>query len=187
MREFKYATSRVSPFIALLRDVCMACFRFLRPSWMTAARCFFRRSTEHGGKALTDSARHHSAKDARAEDCPVGGSWVKVGDVGNFPAKRAVIDIAGWSVLLIRVGSSFVAVENDCPHLGSRLADGRLKGLVIECALHRYRWDIVTGQPVLGSRGQWNRPLHTFPVCVNRGRVLVKCPSSSGSLAGGEQ
>ena len=57
------------------------------------------------------------------------------------------------------IKGKIVAIENECPHLGTRLSDGQVNGRSIRCAAHGYRWDLKTGRSLQGPRGPRRRPL----------------------------
>ena len=88
----------------------------------------------------------------RRRSSRVDTRWVDVGGLADLRANRLVADLDGTSVLVVRAGRSLAAVENECPHLGQQLSDGQVRGRVIRCAAHGYRWDLVTGQSVQGLR-----------------------------------
>ena len=99
--------------------------------------------------------------------------WVDVGGLADLRANRLVADLNGTSVLVVRAGRALAAVENECPHLGQQLSDGQVRGRVIRCAAHGYRWDLVTGQSVQGLRLQRRRPLREVPVRLVGDRILL--------------
>jgi nitrite reductase/ring-hydroxylating ferredoxin subunit len=86
------------------------------------------------------------------------------------PGKTRSLDLAGWRVLLCNVAGEFFAVEDRCSHANVALADGKLRGCILECPLHGGKFDVRDGSvksppPV--------RPLATFAVRVREGRVEV--------------
>ena len=112
--------------------------------------------------------------DANADAAKAGDMrWVDVGGLADLRANRLVVDVNGTSVLVVRIGRSLAAIENECPHLGQRLSDGRVSGRVIQCAAHGYRWDLATGRSVSGLRVQRRRPLREVPVRLDGDRILL--------------
>ena len=103
----------------------------------------------------------------------VDGRWVDVGGLADLRDNRLVADVNGISVLVVRAGRALAAVENECPHLGQQLSDGQVRGRVIRCAAHGYRWDLVTGQSVQGLRLQRRRPLREVPVRLVGDRIML--------------
>lgn len=60
-----------------------------------------------------------------------------------------------------------------CTHAGAPLCDGYFDGHVIECPLHQGGFDIRDGRALFAPV---TRPLKTYPVKVEAGRVLVQVP-----------
>ncbi|HEY5398237.1 MAG TPA: Rieske (2Fe-2S) protein [Trebonia sp.] len=101
--------------------------------------------------------------------------WVHVGGLADLHDNRMVVEMNGTSVLVVRTGRALAAIENECPHLGQRLSDGEVRGRVIQCAAHGYRWDLATGRPVQGLRMQRRRPLREVPVRLAGDRIMLAC------------
>ena len=103
--------------------------------------------------------------------------WVDVGALGDLRDNRLVVEVKDASILVVRAGRSIVAVENECPHLGTRLSEGQVRGRAIRCAAHGYRWDLTTGRSLQGPRGPRRRPLREVPVRLAGDRILVAWPA----------
>ena len=71
------------------------------------------------------------------------------------------------AVFRARRGEPF-AVEADCPHKGGRLADGLLGSTTLICPLHAWKFDLRSGQALMGSCG-----LRTFAVRVDEAERIV--------------
>jgi 3-phenylpropionate/trans-cinnamate dioxygenase ferredoxin subunit len=87
-------------------------------------------------------------------------------------------------ILLARVGDDFYAAEGRCPHMGGRLAEGKLEKTVVTCPRHHSQFDLVDGHVVRWT--DWSglklsmarvlkspRPVKTYRVKVEGGKVLV--------------
>jgi nitrite reductase/ring-hydroxylating ferredoxin subunit len=112
--------------------------------------------------------------DANEPDAPEEQArWVDVGGLADLRDNRLVVDMNGTSVLVVRTGRALAAIENECPHLGQRLSDGEVRGRVIQCAAHGYRWDLATGQPLQGLRVQRRRPLLGVQVRLAGDRIML--------------
>jgi nitrite reductase/ring-hydroxylating ferredoxin subunit len=131
-------------------------WRFRRPSAAAGPGAF---ATDGGG----DEADANTA----------GLRWVDVGGLADLRDNRLVASLNGTSVLVVRAGRALAAVENECPHLGQQLSDGEVRGRVIRCAAHGYRWDLATGQSVQGLRLQRRRPLREVPVRLVGDRIML--------------
>lgn len=103
--------------------------------------------------------------------------WVDVGALGDLRDNRLLVEVNGTSVVVVRAGRSIVAVENECPHLGSRLSDGKVRRRTIRCAAHGYRWDLATGRSLPGPGGPQWRPLREVPVRLDGNRIMLACPA----------
>jgi nitrite reductase/ring-hydroxylating ferredoxin subunit len=104
--------------------------------------------------------------------------WVDVGALGDLRDNRLVVEVNGVSLVVVRAGRSIVAIENECPHLGSRLSEGQVRGRVIRCAAHGYRWDLTTGRSLQGPRGPRRRPLREVPVRLAGDRIMLAWPTA---------
>ena len=91
----------------------------------------------------------------------------------------------GHKILLARVGDSYYAAENRCPHMGGNLSQGKLEGFVVTCPLHGSQFDLRTGQVVRWLRGSGlfstvakvlksPRQLNTYNVKVENDRILIE-------------
>ena len=62
------------------------------------------------------------------------------------------IEMAGERVAAFhtRTGQIF-AVQADCPHKGGPLADGLLGGTTLLSPLHARKFELATGEPILGG------------------------------------
>lgn len=78
-------------------------------------------------------------------------------------------------VLVVRARGRVFAVENRCPHLGSRLDSGDVRGLTITCIAHGRRFDLITGR-CKSEPGRRARPLVTMRTWVDNGRVWLAAP-----------
>ena len=69
-----------------------------------------------------------------------------------------------------RAGRLF-AVQASCPHLGGPLADGLVGGTTLICPLHSWKFDLATGDVLMGECG-----LKTYPVRLNKDGQIVLTP-----------
>jgi len=103
--------------------------------------------------------------------------WVEVCRVDEIPAptgmRMAVID--GWlEILIVRSGTEIYAIENICTHEGGWLSEGMLyPPHMISCLDHLAKFDVRTGEVLTQPQHGHARPLATFPVKVEDGKVLV--------------
>ena len=99
------------------------------------------------------------------------------------------VSAEGHDLLVARVGEVYYAADERCPHMGSRLSRGTLAGTVVTCPWHHSRFDLSDGRVIAWT--DWSgpkkalaktlkppRPLKTYPVRVERGRLLVEFEAS---------
>jgi len=107
----------------------------------------------------------------------------KVGDLKDGAMKEVLVQ--GREILLARVGNKYYAADGRCPHLGGRLAQGKLEGTVVTCPLHGSRFDLADGHVVrwlkgsgvlsaMGKALKGPRPINTYRVKLEGNGVLVE-------------
>ncbi len=103
-------------------------------------------------------------------------------DLSEGSMKMVLVE--GQEILLARVGDHYYAVENRCPHMGGNLSQGLLEGTVITCPRHHSQFDLTDGHVIrwtdfggikksIGKLFKSPRPLKTYPVKVEDGKILV--------------
>lgn len=58
---------------------------------------------------------------------------------------KVFADLGTHGVIVCRVAGTLHAVENNCSHRDTPLADGRLRGALLTCPLHGAQFDVRTG------------------------------------------
>jgi nitrite reductase/ring-hydroxylating ferredoxin subunit len=89
------------------------------------------------------------------------------GDIA--PGSGRIVEAGGRTVAVFNVDGVFHAIDNQCPHRGGPLGDGRLDGAIVTCPWHGYRYDVRTGGHQLSA--SFNVPC--YPVTVEGGVVYV--------------
>jgi nitrite reductase/ring-hydroxylating ferredoxin subunit len=100
------------------------------------------------------------------------------------PGERRIVQAGRRSIGVFRVGDSFYAINNYCPHQGGPLCLGRTKPWVsstgpgdyamaeqealVACPWHGWEYDLATGQSFLGPG---EPPARTYEVSVETGGV----------------
>jgi 3-phenylpropionate/trans-cinnamate dioxygenase ferredoxin subunit len=112
-------------------------------------------------------------------------SWRRVAalaDLGDDAPLAVTLD--DTPIALCRVAGAVHAVSDLCTHEYVRLSGGTLDGGVIECPLHRARFDVVTGRCLARPA---EADLDVYPVRVADGAIWIRldgpgsAPSSSAS------
>ena len=82
--------------------------------------------------------------------------------------------VSGERIAVFRARSGeLYAVQAECPHKGGPLADGLLGGTTLICPLHAWKFDLRSGEALMGSCG-----LRTFAVRRDQdGRIVVTMPA----------
>jgi 3-phenylpropionate/trans-cinnamate dioxygenase ferredoxin component len=73
-------------------------------------------------------------------------------------------------IAVFRVGDSYYATDNVCPHAYALLTDGFVEGDKIECPLHGAVFHIPTGRCLAAPA---ESDLTTYPVKLDGERILV--------------
>ena len=96
--------------------------------------------------------------------------FVAVAHLDQLPPGRGmVVTIRGLAVALFNVEGTVYAMEDACRHAGASLGAGELRGTIVRCPAHGWRYDVCTGQTL-------NEPdygVACFPVQVVDGTILV--------------
>jgi 3-phenylpropionate/trans-cinnamate dioxygenase ferredoxin component len=107
----------------------------------------------------------------------------KAGELADGGKQKVVLD--GQEIMLARVGGSYYALANRCPHMGGDLSAGRLEGTIITCPRHGSQFDVRDGHNI-----RWTdrsgivlfgfkllkspRPTRTYQVKVEGGDILIE-------------
>jgi nitrite reductase/ring-hydroxylating ferredoxin subunit len=105
----------------------------------------------------------------------------KVGKARDFPDRRGkAVVVSGVPVAVFREGSRFVAVGDTCPHMRASLADGKLDGAHVECRMHGWKFDVLTGR----SQSRTGASVRVYEVRVEEGDVFLRAPASAAPPEG---
>src|SRR5262245_62797293 len=80
---------------------------------------------------------------------------VTLGSVQAIPGGEGrTFDVGTRRIAVFRTRQGEVfATQALCPHRGGPLADGLLGGTTVVCPLHAWKFDLMTGAPVVGTCG----------------------------------
>lgn len=113
-------------------------------------------------------------------------NFVKAADTGDFQdGTKNKVTVEGKEILLAKIGGSYYAIDNKCPHMGGNLCAGQLKGSVITCPLHGSQFDVTDGRVVRWLKGSGiltaigkvlksPRPIKTYTVKVEGNDILIE-------------
>jgi 3-phenylpropionate/trans-cinnamate dioxygenase ferredoxin subunit len=114
------------------------------------------------------------------------GDFVKAGNTGEFQdGSKKKVTVNWQEIMQVRVGNSYYAVGNRCPHMGGELSAGKLDGTTITCPRHGSQFDIIDGHNIRWMKGSGlfsavgkalksPRPLPTYKVKIEGDSVLVE-------------
>jgi 3-phenylpropionate/trans-cinnamate dioxygenase ferredoxin subunit len=113
---------------------------------------------------------------------------VEIAGTGELvPGMMKKVTVRGHEYLLVRDGDRFYCTDNRCPHLDADLSTGFLVGTILTCPLHHSRFDITDGHVIrwtdlsgrilsMARKQKPPRPLRTYRVTVDGGKILVDIP-----------
>ena len=114
------------------------------------------------------------------------GSFLEAGNTGEFnDGSRKKVQLKGQEIMLARIGHSYYAVSNRCPHLGGDLSAGKLEGTVVTCPRHGSQFDITNGSVVRWLKGPGllsvvsklvkpEKSLQTYNVRIDGENILIE-------------
>ncbi len=124
-------------------------------------------------EAAATAPAHTPARHAAA------GGWIEVGDaalLGREDVIRFDHDRRTYAIYQTS-GGHYHATDGICTHGNTHLADGLVKGTIIECPKHNGRFDITDGSP---QRAPACVALRTYPVENRSGRLFLNIDQAGG-------
>jgi nitrite reductase/ring-hydroxylating ferredoxin subunit len=103
---------------------------------------------------------------------------------------RQVVRVGEEEILLLKLGSTVVAVGNRCPHQGVRLDSGQVEGTTIHCSGHGWKFDVCDAGLV---RHWWQRSINygrrarlkVFRVVLDDQDILIQLVHPRQSMSAG--
>lgn len=79
-----------------------------------------------------------------------GERWERLATLVELPpGSLRRVTRGDLDVLLAHTAEGIVALEDRCPHMAAPFSAGALDGCIVACPLHRGRFDLATGDPVV--------------------------------------
>jgi len=110
-------------------------------------------------------------------------SVLKVDELSDGTMKT--VNTGGQAILIAKLGNTYYAVDNRCPHRGGNLSQGKLSGTIVTCPLHGSQFDLQDGHVVRWTN--WGgvavamakvikspRPLKKYPMKLENGQIMVE-------------
>jgi pyruvate oxidase len=105
--------------------------------------------------------------------------WFKVSEVDGLDDGRVrAVTVDRRTIALCRVGDTFGALDNRCPHQGGPLGEGSIENGWLRCPWHGYDFDPLTGRSPEGLDDK----VPTFPVEERDDGVYVALPQRSDDV-----
>jgi nitrite reductase/ring-hydroxylating ferredoxin subunit len=104
--------------------------------------------------------------------------FVDLGPVDALPSGAAVLckEPGGRRFVCVREGDVVHALDDRCPHQGYPLSQGDLRGGVLTCAWHNWKFEVATGACTFGGE-----PVRRYPTRIEDGRVKLDLALDRGA------
>jgi nitrite reductase (NADH) small subunit len=108
-------------------------------------------------------------------DAMTSSSWVDIGPIDSIPVRgaRIVKSAAGCIAVFRTSADAAFAIDDACPHKAGPLSQGIVHGNAVTCPLHNWVISLETGKALGADAGS----VRTYPIRVERGRLLLDCSS----------
>jgi NAD(P)H-dependent nitrite reductase small subunit len=104
----------------------------------------------------------------------MSGEWHKAGSASEITEDEPMgIEIGGKHIAVFKLGDTFHATDNVCPHAFALLSDGFVEDGAVECPLHAAKFDIITGKCLAEPAED---DLATYEVKLEGGMIMVLVP-----------
>jgi 3-phenylpropionate/trans-cinnamate dioxygenase ferredoxin subunit len=81
-------------------------------------------------------------------------------------------------ILIVNVAGEFCAIDNRCSHMGGDLSRGTLEGDIVTCPRHGSRFNVKTGEAVIGPKIlvlRFNtKNLSSYPIRIEGKNLLIE-------------
>ncbi|GGC05957.1 hypothetical protein GCM10011352_35210 [Marinobacterium zhoushanense] len=97
--------------------------------------------------------------------------WQDIGDANLLaPGEHQVVELPGYSVLVVNLQGEYYAVENICPHDGGELGEGLIEQDTVTCPRHGACFSLKNGEVLAPPAFE---DLRCFQVRLDAGRLLL--------------
>lgn len=86
------------------------------------------------------------------------------------PGKSKVLRVVGRDIALFNVNGTVYALDDACPHAGVSLGASKLRGSIVTCRGHGFRYDVTTGSCI--SIAGLRAASHTVEII--EGKIFVR-------------
>ena len=111
---------------------------------------------------------------------PLDDNWVACLPLSKLvEGKGLSFEAQGFRLALFLIQGKVFAIDELCPHANGPLSRGWLEGECLVCPLHRWKFDLATGQCLTNP----NNPINQYVTRVDRtGIIWVKKNNERSSL-----
>ena len=81
------------------------------------------------------------------------------------------VDAAGHQIVIAKVEGTYYAISNRCPHMGARLVEGTLEGVIVTCPKHGSQFDLRDGSVVRWTK--WSGLLASASKLVRSPKQII--------------
>jgi len=170
---------------AAVKDDCPEPYPSLLNAWLEIVPAVFRQVKDPAWhvKRKLPAPKGRVAEGTHASKAkPDADGWLEVcaaSDLGEEDVIR--FDHGKRTYALIRDGEgALYATDGICTHGNTHLADGLVKGRIIECPKHNGRFNLSDGSP---ARAPICRGLATYPIKERDGRIFLNVARGGGAGA----
>jgi nitrite reductase/ring-hydroxylating ferredoxin subunit len=97
-------------------------------------------------------------------------AFIEVARLDQLASGRGMtVTVRGVPVALFNVEGTVYAIDDTCRHEGVSLGSGELRGTIVRCRAHGWRYDVTTGHTLHDPEERVTR----YPVQVVDGTILV--------------
>jgi len=173
----------------LIKDDCPPPYRSILNAWREILPTVLRQVKDpaYHVKRRLPAPKSRVAEGIRKVDAePNADGWIDVcaaGDLGPADVLRCDHQRKTYALIRDEDGRLF-ATDGICTHGNTHLADGLVKGGIIECPKHNGRFNLADGSP---ARAPVCRGLATYPLEDRAGRLYLNVRHPGGAAARVEQ
>ena len=168
-----------------VKDDCPPPYTSLWNAWREIAPALLRQVKEpawHVKRQLPESKARASDKARRTDASPDAEGWIEVCAAADLGVEDVIrFDHGNRTFALARDDKGGLhATDGVCTHGNTHLADGLVKGGIIECPKHNGRFHLKDGSP---ARAPVCRGLSTYPIEERNGRIRLNVTRALGAGA----
>lgn len=165
-----------------VKDDCPTPYPSLLNAWKEIIPAVLRQVKDpawHVKRRLPDPKPRHAESSHTSTATPDSEGWVEVCDASLLGSEDVIrFDHGRKTFALVRdAEGALFATDGICTHGNTHLADGLVKGKIIECPKHNGRFHLADGSP---ARAPICRGLATYPLREKLGKLYLNVTQAGG-------